>query len=54
MAMTSRFGTVKACWGADLRQFQEARLCAPWTGHKDGQTVQQSIDHVTSWVTHPA
>jgi len=27
-AMTPCPGTVKACWGADLRQFQEARLCA--------------------------
>ena len=54
-AMTRRLGTVKACSDADLRQFQEARLCAArGRAHKDGLSCNRgSIRDITgSCVRH--
>ena len=42
--MTSCLGTVKACWDADLRQFQEARLCAAPGRSQRRAGLQQGID----------
>ena len=47
-AMTSCPGTVKARWGADLRQFQEARLCAAPGRSQRRAGLQQGIRHRTS------
>ncbi len=53
-AMTPRLGTVKACWDADLRQFQEARLCAAPGRSQRRAVLQQGFDTRHRWVTHPA
>jgi len=52
--MTSCTGTVKAGWDADLRQFQEARLCAARGAHKDGLDCNRGSTQANRWVTHPA
>lgn len=53
-SMTSCLGTVKARWDADLRQFQEARLCAAPGRSQRRAELQQGFDTGHYWVTHPA
>ena len=53
-AMTPRLGTVKACSDADLRQFQEARLCAALGRSQRRAELQQGFDTEHHWVTRPA
>jgi len=53
-AMTPCLGTVKACRDADLRQFQEARLCAARARSQRRAELQQGFDTGHHWVMHPA